>query len=229
MHTAKLEVEPIGSDYVLKDRIYAALKQAIASVNVYQQPGDLRLDKRQLAVDLGVSRTPIREAIARLEQEGFVRTVPRKGVFVVRKSREEIVEMIMVWAALEGMAARLATERASDEEIATLRGMFATFEGDQVQAKIDEYSDTNIRFHQALFRLSKCELLDRMTENLFIHMRWIRMRTIGDDNRASRSIVDHVHIIEALEKRDAELAEKLAEQHTLDLASHVQRHANYLD
>ncbi|MEE8204038.1 MAG: GntR family transcriptional regulator, partial [Alphaproteobacteria bacterium] len=200
-----------------------------AAMNIYGQADELRLDERQLSEDLGVSRTPIREAIARLEQEGFVRTVARKGVFVVRKTKREVIEMITVWAALESMAARLITLNAGDGEISTLRRMFATFEDDQVQANIDEYSETNIQFHQALLKLSRCELLNEMTENLFIHMRSIRARTISEDDRASRSIIDHMNIIEALEARDTELAERLVRQHSMDLAAHVERNVHYLD
>src|SRR3546814_7516604 len=84
----------------------------------YGHHGEVRLDERQLSQDLGVSRTPIREAISLLEQEGFVRSVPRRGIFVVRKTKAEIIEMIYIWAALESMAARLATERASDDSLA---------------------------------------------------------------------------------------------------------------
>ena len=137
--------------------------------------------------------------------------------------------MITVWAALERVAARLATLHASDDEISTLRTMFATFENNQLQAKIDEYSGANIRFHQALLKMSHSGLLIRMTENLLMHMRSIRMRTISEGNRASRSIIDHMHIIEALEQRDTELAERLARQHTLDLAEHVEENVHYLD
>ncbi len=225
----RLDVRPIDTGFVLKDKIYDALKEAIARKNIYAETEELRLDERQLSDDLGVSRTPIREALARLEQEGFVRTVPRRGVYVVRKSKTEILEMITVWAALEGMAARLTTERATDDEISSLRRMFATFEDDRVQARIDEYSDTNVRFHQALLGLSKCELINTMAANLFIHMRSIRMRTIGEEDRARRSIIDHMNIIEALEARDTELAERLARDHTLGLAAHVEKNVNYLD
>ncbi len=225
----RLDVRPIDTGVVLKDKIYDALKEAIARKHIYAESEELRLDERQLSDDLGVSRTPIREALARLEQEGFVRTVPRRGVYVVRKSKTEILEMITVWAALEGMAARLITERATDQEISSLRRMFATFEDDRVQARIDEYSDTNVRFHQALLGLSKCELINSMAENLFIHMRSIRMRTIGEEDRASRSIIDHMNIIEAIEARDTELAERLARDHTLGLAAHVEKNVNYLD
>ncbi len=229
MATVRALVQPIEVSFRLKDKTYEALKQALAAMNIYGQADELRLDERQLSEDLGVSRTPIREAIARLEQEGFVRTVARKGVFVVRKTKREVIEMITVWAALESMAARLITLNAGDGEISTLRRMFATFEDDQVQANIDEYSETNIQFHQALLKLSRCELLNEMTENLFIHMRSIRARTISEDDRASRSIIDHMNIIEALEARDTELAERLVRQHSMDLAAHVERNVHYLD
>ncbi len=229
MVVARPVIRPIEESFSLKERTYEALKRAITSMNIYASPEEIRLDERQLSEELGVSRTPIREAIARLEQEGLVRIVPRKGVFVARKTKAEILQMITVWAALESMAARLITERASDAEIATLRQLFATFENDQVQAKIDEYSETNIRFHQAILKMSHCDLLNEMTENLFIHMRSIRMQTIGEDNRAMRSIIDHMNIIEALEARDTELAERLVRQHTLDLAAHVEKNVDYLD
>jgi len=198
-------------------------------MNIYATREELRLDERQLSADLGVSRTPIREAISRLEQEGFVRVVQRRGVFVVRKSKREILEMITVWGALEGMAARLVTLHASDEEIAQLRRMFATFENDPLRAHIDEYSETNIRFHQKLLQLSRNELINQIASNLFAHMRSIRLTTIGENDRAERSIIDHMHIIEALERRNTELAEKLARQHTLNLAEHVQNNVQYLD
>ncbi len=234
MSTIKLNVQPIDAHFVLKDKIYDSMKQAITEMNIYAEEGEPRLDERQLSLELGVSRTPIREAIARLEQEGLVRTVPRKGVFVVRKSKAEILEMIMVWAALESMAARLVTQRASDAEIATLRAMFTDFTDGGVDARIDEYSDYNIKFHnikfhQAILRMSRSALLWQMAENLFIHMRAIRRKTISEGRRAERSIIDHLNIIQALERRDTELAERLVRQHTLDLAAHVEKNVHYLD
>lgn len=228
MGTVALALKPVENGVVLKDRIYHELKRAITAVDVYDDSDEHRLDERQLSEELGVSRTPIREALCRLENDGFVRTIPRRGAFIARKSKQEIVEMITVWAALESMAARLITEHASDKEIAELRQMFATFADDKVQAHIDEYSETNISFHQALFRLSHNELLTHMIDNMFLHMRSIRMRTISESDRASRSIIDHMHIIEALEARDAELAERLTREHTLNLARHVEKNVDWL-
>ena len=229
MATTRLAVQPVDTNVVLTDQTYEALKRAITSMNLYDTPDRPRLDERQLAADLGVSRTPIREAIARLAQEGLVEVVPRRGAFVVRKTKREMLEVITVWAALESMAARLIIRHAADHEIASLRRLFATFENNQVQAKIDEYSETNIHFHQALLKISHCALLNQMAANLFVHMRAIRMRTISEDDRARRSIIDHMNIIEALEARDTELAERLVRQHTLGLAAHVERNVQFLD
>ena len=107
--------------------------------------------------------------------------------------------------------------------------MFAKFDEGEVKARIDEYSATNISFHQAILQLSRCELLKQLAENLFIHMRSIRMQTIGDRDRAKQSIIDHMHIIEALESRDADVAERLVREHSLNLETHVAQHVTFLD
>jgi DNA-binding GntR family transcriptional regulator len=167
--------------------------------------------------------------MAQLERDGLVRSVPRRGIYVVRKTRREVIEMITAWAALESMAARLITQSASAEEIASLRRMFATFEGGEVAAKLDEYSEVNIEFHQAIIRMSRNRVLIDLAENLFTHMRLIRRKTIGEQDRADRSIRDHMHIIEALEARDTARAEELVRSHALGLADHVARYADYLD
>lgn len=229
MAHVELVLEPIASNFSLKDRIYDSLKQAITEMNIYAEDAQLRLDERRLADQLRISRTPLREALARLEQEGLVHIVPRRGVYIVCKTKAEILEMITVWAALESMAARLITIGAKDEEISSLKRMFTSFEGDRIEAHIDEYSETNILFHQAILSMSRCRLLKEMADNLFLHMRGIRARTISEKDRADRSIIDHMHIIEALEDRDTELAERLVREHTLNLAAHVERYVDWLD
>jgi DNA-binding GntR family transcriptional regulator len=226
---ARLVVTPIDGKETFKSKAYAALRNVIIASDVYRTRADIRLDERQLAQDFGISRTPVREAMAQLEREGFVRSVPRRGVYVVRKTKREVIEMIEAWAALESMAARLITEHADDTDISGLRRMFATFEGDQLHAKLDEYSEVNIDFHQSIIRLSGNAVLISLAENLFTHMHMIRQRTIGEEDRVDRSIRDHMNIIQALEARDTERAEDLVRQHALGLAEHVAKHADYLD
>jgi DNA-binding GntR family transcriptional regulator len=223
-----LDVPRLDAQPSYRDQAYAALKRAITAMDIYDHPEEIRLDERRLSEGLGVSRTPIREAMTLLEQEGFVRTRPRRGIFVVRKTKREIVEMLTVMAALESMAARLAAERAADADIASLRQLMAEFHTGNDGKRLAEYSDANIAFHQAIIRMSGSPLLAEMTENLFIHIRAIRKITIHQDNRAARSVVDHMRIIEALEGHEPELAERLAREHTLGLAAHVEQHGDFL-
>src|SRR5216684_2185857 len=184
----------------LRDQAYALLKNAIADTDIYDP-----------------------------EQEGFIRTIPRRGIYIIRKSKREMIEMIQMWAALESMAARLATLYATDAEIARLRHLFDEFQNSPPSEHLDEYSDANIAFHTAVIALGGSQTIVDATRNLLIHVRAIRRATIVQSDRAARSIVDHLKIIEALEQRDTELAERLTRQHTLDLAVHVDRNCDFLD
>src|SRR5918911_1509532 len=178
----RISVAPMETS-TLSNRAYTAIKDAIVSLHVYDHPGNMLLDERQLARDLAISRTPVREAMARLEREGFVLSVPRRGVHVVRKTKQSVIELITVWAALESMAARLATQNARTEEIVALHQMFAKFENGELHARLDEYSELNIEFHQTVIRMSRNRILIDLAENLFSHMRMIRRRAIGDHER----------------------------------------------
>ena len=219
----QLQITPIGEGISLKARAYEALKAAIMNMNIYAHEAELRLDERDLSQRFGVSRTPLREALAQLDQEGLVKIVARRGIFIVRKTKAEILEMITVWAALESMAARLATKEASDVELSSLHDLVDTFSTDEVARQMGEYSDANIRFHQAIINLGKCQLIGELTDKLFFHVRAIRQRTIFEQDRAKRSIVDHKEIVAALEARDTERAERLVREHTLRLRDHVDR------
>lgn len=222
-------IVPLEQSKGLKTRVYEALRELIAHLDIYGSRDPIRLDERALGAQLGVSRTPVREAISRLEQEGIVENIARRGAFVVRKSKREILDIVDVWAALESMAARLATSRASDAEIAELRSNFTTMDGAEARAHIDEYSDTNIEFHQTIIRLAHSELINQMADQLFFHMRAIRASTIKDRDRVARSVMDHSRIIEVLEERDAYRAEQLVRDHALELARHIERYVDYLD
>ena len=176
-------------------------------MDVYRSRADIRLDERRLAQDFGISRTPVREAMAQLEREGFVRSVPRRGIYVVRKTKREVIEMITAWAALESMAARLITEHASDEEIASLRTHVRDLRRRQVRAHLDEYSDVNIEFHQTIIRMSGNNVLidaGREPVHPYAHDPPQDHRREG----SRRPLDPRSHdIIEALEARDTARAE----------------------
>ncbi|MGB8279130.1 MAG: GntR family transcriptional regulator [Methylovirgula sp.] len=218
----------IRTEESFKSKVYTALKDAIIKMDVYSAPEPVMLDERELSDRLGVSRTPIREAVAMLEQDGFLRTVPRRGILVVRKTKREIIEMVQAWAALESMAVRLITlDPAAD--VASLRQIFKEFsDAYKPTEHLNEYSSANITFHQAIIRMSGSQVLRDMTDNLLLHVRGIRQLTIGKLDRAQRSIEDHLAIITAIENRETEIAERLSRDHTLGLAAFIEEHGNEL-
>jgi DNA-binding GntR family transcriptional regulator len=223
-----LRIEPLDIGLGLRKQACDAIKRAIMDMDIYGSCGEIRLDERQLSEDLGVSRTPIREALSVLEQEGFVRSIPRRGIIVVRKTKREIVELITVWAAIESMAARLAATVATPGDIAELTGLMDAFEEDPT-GHLTEYSDANMEFHKAIIRLGGIGLMSTLTDSLFIHMRAVRAVTMTQDNRAQRSVGDHRAIIAALRAGDPDRAERLVRNHTMGLAAHVERHGDFLD
>ena len=225
----ELNVVPLQTSSSLRTLAYGALKRAITEMDIYGQPDLIRLDERQLSQKLGVSRTPIREALTLLEQEGFVRAVPRRGIYVVRKSKKEICEMIVVWAALEGMAARLAAKRATEEQLNALADLFQKFKDEPLSDQMSDYSEANIAFHQAIIRLGGCDLIVETTRNLFIHIRAMRTVSLKQNNNPEKSIGEHLAIIGALKSRDGHLAEKLVREHTLGLAALVEKQGVFAD
>ena len=222
----RLQVDVIDAGLSLKARAYDALKNAILKMDIYAPDAELRLDERDLSASFGVSRTPLREALAQLDQEGLVRIQPRRGILIVRKTKTEILEMITVWAALESMAARLAAQVASAEDIAKLHPLVDGFSQDAVARQLGEYSDANIAFHSAIIALGDNALIGEITGNLFFHVRGIRRRTIVELDRAQRSVLDHREIVTAIEQRDADRAETLVRNHTLKLRDHVEKNVD---
>ncbi|CFX05816.1 Transcriptional regulator, GntR family [Candidatus Filomicrobium marinum] len=223
MAVTSIKIDLIGENQSLKARAYEALKSAITNMNIYDADAQLKLDERDLSARFGISRTPLREALAQLDQEGLVKVVARRGIFIVRKTKAEVLDMITVWAALEGMAARLACSAASADDIAALHRLVDDYGQDEVAMRLGEYSDANITFHQAILSLSGNPLIQGIADSLFLHVRAIRNRTIIEQDRAKRSVADHKEIIEALEARDPDRAERLVREHTMKLRDHVER------
>lgn len=222
------KVAPLDVSLGLRRLACEAIKRAITGMDIYSHAREIKLDERRLSQDLGVSRTPIREALGYLEQEGFVYSIPRRGVFVVRKTKAELLDMIRVWAAIESLSARFAAATATAEDLQGLRALFTAFEDDP-SAHLTEYSQANMAFHKAIIRMGGCALMSVLTDSIFIHMRAVRAVTLAQDNRAQRSMADHMAIIQALERRDADLAERLVREHTLGLAAHVEKHGATLE
>jgi DNA-binding GntR family transcriptional regulator len=205
----------------LKTKVYDSLKKYIISLNIYLREADFHLDERQLSTKLGVSRTPIREAVARLEQEGIVKTIPRRGVYVNRKSKKELIEIVTVWAGLEGYAAHLIIKNSTDLEIKGLR-KFCQYSKDNVLSDLENYSSDNIAFHQHIMKLTKVNLMSHVLESQLVHLQFLRKKFIFNSDRALKSIDEHDEIISALLSKNAIKAEKVLRNHALALVDRIE-------
>jgi len=160
--------------------------------------------------------------------EGFLKVVPRKGVFVVKKSKKEIVEILLVRATLEGLAARLATNYVTDNDINELKKIVAPFDSIRnIKGKALKFSNANVDFHERVLKLSRCQALIDLASNLFDHMHWIRTKAAGFEERFKVAHGGHLAIIEAMEKRDPELAEKRMRQHIEILAQYIEENVQF--
>ncbi len=210
---------PLEHPSRLADLAYASLKETILNTDGTSEG---RLDERALARNLKISRTPLRDAINRLVSEGFLRVEPRKGVFIIRKTRQEIIEILYVRAALEGMAAKLAVRHLTDEDVAAMKTMFKGFTRRNVVERMDEYSDANVVFHEFILKLCRNQRLQETAARIYDHMRMVRMLTIRLGNRARNALSEHLDLIVAFERRDGDLAGRLMQAHIEGLAAYVE-------
>lgn len=215
----RVSLLPLEHPSRLADLAYASLKETILNMD---STSEGRLDERELAQSFKISRTPLRDAINRLVSEGFLRVEPRKGVFIIRKSRQEIIEILYVRAALEGMAAKLAVLHITDQDVADMKKMFSKFTQHNVVTLVDDFSAANVTFHEFVLKLSRCQKLQEMAANIYDHMRMVRATTIRLGNRAKNALAEHLKIIRAFEKRDGELAGRYMQQHIEGLARYVE-------
>jgi DNA-binding GntR family transcriptional regulator len=180
----------------------------------------------QISQKLGVSRTPLREAISRLGQEGLLEIVPRHGTFVRKQSVNEILESLDIREVLEGLAARLAARHATPEIIQKMKGCFSGFSPKNVENSIKDYAQQNVRFHHLVIQASQNRRLIGIIRNLYDQMDMVRLHTIVLPGRARKSLAEHREIIRLVGKRKGDLAEKHLRLHIRDLRKAVKNYPN---
>lgn len=222
---SSINLEPLRQTFTLKERIYQVLREAILEMDIYSKDTDLRLDERKIAQQLGISRTPVREALVRLENEDLIEIRSRIGVFVKKRNIEEVAELVIVWAAIESMAARLACGNVTEEEIKELE-MIGVKDTSMSQ---DVYSEANIMFHRKILGLSKCNMLKKIGEDIFAQIEPARRHAMRDPSRTEQSISDHAEIVNAIYTNQPDHAANLVREHTLRLEQYIRKTWKNLD
>lgn len=201
-----------GSQSVYED-VSALLRDMMKDIT---EP--VRVREEDLANQLGVSRTPVREALIRLESTGMVHLRPGRGALLTPVTDEEYIEWLQLREQLEGFATREAALNASQRDVQRLRALFAPFIGleEDTFAPVP-YGQANVAFHKEIIALANNRLLERVWAAFGHRQTTFRRQTIKRLHRFSTSLREHLAIIDAIERRDAELAEKLARQHVRTL------------
>jgi len=207
----------------IADRVFDRVRLAIESGAM---PTGSKISEPELARAYGISRGPLREAIARLESCGLVVRRANVGARVVSLSSAQLLEIYQVREALEGMAARLAAERITAPEVAELRALLERH-GEQIERDDGHaYFQTqgDLDFHYRIVQASRnARLIDLLCDDLYYLMRVYRYQFGMQSRRAPRAYVEHEHIVEAIERGDAELAELLMRHHIRASRENVER------
>jgi DNA-binding GntR family transcriptional regulator len=195
----------------LRDSVYEAIK---ASILRHEYPPGAKIPEIVIAESLGVSRTPVREALNRLEREDIVDVVPRYGAFVRTFSAEEILEILRIQEVLEGLAVRLAAPRISDVEVRHMEINLENIAADAPKPEIlDRFMNYDIDFHGAIAAAGSSPRLESLLSNIRAQMTMCRFATMHLPGRITRSVKEHRAIIEGLKSRRPERAEKAARGH----------------
>ncbi len=194
----------------LREIVFEHLREAIISSQL--KPGE-RLMELQLAEEMGVSRTPVREAIRKLELEGLVVMVARRGAYVSDLSIRDIAETFEIRAALESLASGLAAERITPEELEQLERTLVQIGESIEQNNMDEVVRLDEEFHAIMYSASRNQRLTQIVSNLREHITRFRLSSLAIPGRFKSVFQEHKNIVEAISERNSTLAQALAKEH----------------
>jgi len=212
-------LKPVNLDSYkpLRELVLEALREAI--FNGVFQPRE-RLMEIQIAEELGVSRTPVREALRKLELEGFIVMVPRKGAYVADLSLKDIEDVFEIRIALEGLAASLSAERITDEELEIMERLLVEKAEAIKSMNMEKLIEVDTQFHEIIYRSSRNERLSNIISNLREQIQRFRTTSLAYPGRMQRSLEEHRSIVEAIQARDPVLAKQLVQEH-IENAEHT--------
>jgi len=220
-----MDMEKINlSNLSLTNQAYQQVKRVILE---HQIPLGGKLNEGELAATLGISRTPIREAINRLEKEGLVEIFPQRGAFVVQFSEKDIFELFLIRENLEGLAIYLAARKINEKDLARLEGCIQGFSEPFTDQGIQRYAREDFKFHQTIILLSGAQRLINLISTLYDHIRIFRLTTKGLSDRMKTSLNEHRWIIASLRKGNPGASEQRMRQHLRHVRDGVMKNIKF--
>ncbi len=214
-------------DYSLRSRVFQTIKEKILN-GIYQENEELR--ENTLATELGVSRTPVREALRQLELEGLVKIVPNKGACVTGITKKDVKDIYAIRSLLEGLCARWATEYITEAQLEDLEEIVLLSEFHLKRGKVEQsqqVTELDGKFHEILYEASNSRILKHVLSDFHKYVRMARKASVTDHVRAEKSIEEHKNILQALKERDGQKAESLANAHMMNVMKNLNMKEEY--
>lgn len=211
----------MGEDnYSLSSRVFHTIREDILSG---KYSTDEELKEKAIGDELGVSRTPVREALRQLELEGLVTIIPNKGAYVVGISQKDIKDIYEIRGRLEGLCAKWAAEHISKEQLDELEENIFLSDFHTKKGNAEQVVELDNKFHEILYTASDSKELRHVLSDFHHYVQRVRKITLSESERAAESNEEHKKIVEALKQHDAEMAEKLATEHIMSTVRNMDR------
>lgn len=208
----------VTDKYSLRGRVFNKIREDILS-GKYSQNEELK--ETSIGMELGVSRTPVREALRQLELEGLVNIIPNKGAYVNGISEKDIHDIYIIRSYLEGLCARWACENITQEQLDELEEIVYLSEFHAKKEHHEQIVELDNKFHQLIYVASASKILNHVLTDFHHYVQRIRKITLASESRATNSNKEHTAILEAIKQRDGKKAEDLAHEHIMNTIKNI--------
>ena len=208
----------VTDKYSLRARVFNKLREDILS-GVYQENEELK--ENTIGLELGVSRTPVREALRQLELEGLVTMIPNKGAYVTGITQKDIHDIYVIRSYLEGLCARWACEQITEAQIEALDEVLYLSDFHARRSHHEQLVELDNKFHELIYRASGSKILEHVLTDFHHYVERVRKITLAAPDRAKKSSQEHAAILDAIRQRNGELAEALAHEHIINSIKNI--------
>ena len=216
--------QEVTDKYSLRGRVFHKLREDILN-GKYKEHEELR--EVAIGEELGVSRTPVREAFRQLELEGLIQIVPNRGAYVTGITAKDVKDIYMIRSLLEGLCARLATEKITKEQLEEMEENIYLADFHASKGHMDQMAELDNRFHDILYEACDSKMLEHTLRDYHQYVLRVRQKTLSTNTRGRASNDEHRQIMEAIKEKDADRAEQLANRHILNAYENMVKNGLY--
>lgn len=213
--------QEVTDKYSLRGRVYNKIREDILN-GKYKEHEELK--EQAIAEEMGVSRTPVREAFRQLELQGLIQIIPNKGAYVTGITMKDVKDIYMMRSLLEGLCARWATENITKEQMDEMEENTYLAEFHAQKGHMEQMAELDNRFHDLLYEASNSKLLESILKDFHHYVMRVRRKTLSNENRSVASNNEHRMIMEAIKEHDADKAEMLANKHMQNAYKNMLEH-----